>query len=129
MSSIPAAMFAALGLGACALVATIGQKPNVTPEANAGAVQGMIAVRDAESNTWRAATAQEAAQLSAGAARKTGTTLIVRRADGSKSARLDDSHMIYTTVSRDAQGRWVQACAMDHDHAAHAPITVAREVR
>ena len=129
MSYVPTAVIAALGLGACALMATSQHGPDEQPQANASVVQGMTAVRDAESNTWRAATPEEAARLGSGVVPKVGATLIVRRADGSKSARLDDSHMVYTTVSRDTQGRWVQACSMNHDHAAHSPVAAVREVQ
>ncbi|MEO1574507.1 MAG: hypothetical protein AAFU65_06055 [Pseudomonadota bacterium] len=131
MSSLTTAIAAVAGLGACAILATALNPSEVTPAAtdtSPTATQGAVVVRDAETGTLRAATAREAARYAVQGSSK-AETVALRRADGSLSARLDDSHMIYTTVTRNADGEWVESCGMDHDHSTHQAPTVEREVR
>lgn len=131
MNNLKTALVAVTGLGACAVLAGamhLGNETASQPEAAYAVTQGAVVVRDAETGTLRAATAREAARYAVQGSSKSEAVMI-RRANGSLSARLDDSHMIYTTVSRNADGEWVESCGMDHDHSVHTAPNVGREVR
>lgn len=117
------------GIGAFALLAatqysTDAQADNV-PTANTHGVQGMTVVRDAETGALRAPNAREASRYalrdaSQSSVGQAGASRIERRADGSITARLDASHMMFSTVTRRADGSWERHCGMDHDHTTHA---------
>lgn len=129
MSSLTTAIAAVAGLGACAILATaLNPFEETSVQTAPTATQGAIVVRDAETGTLRAATAREAARYAIKGSSK-AEAVALRRADGSLSARLDDSHMIYTTVTRNADGEWVEQCGLDHDHSMHTASTAQREVR
>lgn len=134
MSSPISTVVAVSGLVACALFAASQGPSQENPAAAANAdnarayEQGMMVVRDAESGTLRAATPAEAARYSQRATPKAGGAVAIRRADGSISARLDESHMMFSTVTRRADGTWERQCGMNHDHSVHAAAP-AREVK
>ncbi|MFK8016567.1 MAG: hypothetical protein AB8G17_14130 [Gammaproteobacteria bacterium] len=116
-----------------AAVAGAGLMDSTAPEAVAPTVtQGMTVVIDKDSGAFRAPTAKEAAEFATSAPQAAAAATEIRRADGSKSMRLDDSYMTYSTVTRNADGTWTKQCGVDHDHAmAHstAGSTAARAVK
>lgn len=87
--------------------------------------QGMVTVIDSDSGTLRAPTAAEAARYASSNRAPATDAVVLRRADGSESIKLDDSHMIFTTVTRNADGTWAEHCGLEHDHTAHTPATKA----
>lgn len=101
-------------LALCALAGTAGAQ--ALPESN-----GMRVVRDPVTGRLRAPTAEEfkamqaqeaARQRAAGVqpAAARAPINVVRRADGSSSARLDESTMTYSVVTRAADGKFTEHC-------------------
>ena len=112
-----AALMAALMTAAFALPAAAG----------AAGQEGMVVVRDAQTGQLRAATPAEIKALhEQGAAlrqAKPATELAVRGADGTLRKSLGESGMVFSVVTRDAEGKLATQCLSGED-AAKAAATV-----
>lgn len=94
------------------------------PQATAGsATQGLTVVRDAESGELRAPTSAERQALHAatpaGAARPSQPT-VVTGSDGRLNARLGESRLVYSVVTRGPDGKLDQTCVQGADAAERA---------
>ena len=94
--------------------------------AGAAGQEGMIVVRDAQTGQLRAATPAEIKALhDQGLAlnpSKAAPDLAVRRDDGTLRKRLGESGMVFSVITRDADGKLVMQCA-GSEHAAEAATT------
>lgn len=122
-------------LGALALPACAFQQAATAPSAE----QGMVVVRDAATGQLRAPTPAEARALqprptaSAAAAAATPPKIVVGPG-GRRSVRLGERHMVYSVVTRDANGKLAQDCvhgtqAATNALAKPAPATKPEEQR
>lgn len=109
-----------------------------TGAGTSAAGQGAVVVRDAESGQVRAPTAAEmralqpAASASAKSSASQARPAIVTGPGGRRSVRLDERHMVYSVVTRSAEGRHGAHCvtgkhAADHALSAPAPTTMPEE--
>ncbi|MEM6638844.1 MAG: hypothetical protein AAF610_02990 [Pseudomonadota bacterium] len=124
-------LVATAGCGLYLYISGTDQQTDARSVTQSTAAQHAVVVRDTESGELRAATAREAARYATANQRKQASYAgtVLTRADGSRSARLGAEHVIYTTVTRNEDGEWVQECGLDHDHAVHANVMPAPEVR
>lgn len=113
---------AALLLSACAQQSVARQ----TAPAQAGSQQGMVVVRDADTGALRAPTPAEAAALRprasapATAAAAPAPKMLVGPG-GRRSVQLGERHMVYSVVTRDADGKLAGQCLHGAHRAADAP--------
>lgn len=88
--------------------------------------QGMVVVRDAETGELRAPTPTEARALhprtgaSAAAAAAPAPKMVIGPG-GRRSVQLGERHMVYSVVTRDADGKLVEQC-VDGAHAAERAV-------
>lgn len=83
--------------------------------------QGMVVVRDAETGELRAPTPTEARALhprtnASAAAAAAPAPKMVTGPGGRRSVKLGERHMVYSVVSRDADGKLAEQCV----HGVHA---------
>ncbi len=90
---------------------------------------GMAVVRDADTGELRAATGAEIRALQ-GPQSKTATPVetpqAVTRPDGTRSARLGERGMVYSTVTRAPDGSMTQRCIEGESAAVHAAHSQAK---
>lgn len=100
--------------------------------------QGVVVVRDAETGQVRAPTAAEMRSLQApptAAARSSAARVqsgIVAGPGGRRSVQLDERHMVYSVLTRDAGGKHGEQCVKGPDAAQQAlsgPATESKEHR
>ena len=108
-----------LSLTALALPAAAFQQAPAAPAPSAE--QGAVVVRDAETGQLRAPTPLEARALrprtsSAAAAAAGPAPRMVVGPGGRRSVRLGERHMVYSVVTRDADGKLTDQCV----HGTHA---------
>ncbi len=111
-----------LSLTALALPAAAFQQALAAPPPSAE--QGAVVVRDAETGQLRAPTPLEARALrprtsSAAAAAGPAPRMVVGPG-GRRSARLGERHMVYSLVTRDADGKLTDQCVHGTDAAGQA---------
>ncbi len=85
--------------------------------------EGMAVVRDADTGQLRAATGAEIRALQGPQQRRQSLSPQAKptvRADGTRSALVGERGMVYSTVTRAADGTLVQRCAEGETAAAHA---------
>jgi hypothetical protein len=114
-----------LPLAALAVPPSFAQEAKVAPPAHDAASQeGLVVVRDAETGELRAPTPEEFRALrsrpsasAAAAATAPAAPRMIIGADGRRTVNLDERHMVYSVVTRDADGKLTdQQCV----HGAHA---------
>lgn len=107
---------AALAFPACAQQAAPQQAPSQ---------QGMVVVRDAETGELRAPTADEARALhprtnASAAGVAAPAPKMVTGPGGRRSVQLGERHMVYTVVTRGADGKLEEQCVHGASAAEHA---------
>jgi len=113
-----------------------GAQASQTPQSGAEplgtAQQGMIVVRDAQTGQLRAPTAAEARALAPSpamsAAMRATPPALVARPDGSKQVKLGERGLVYSVVTRGADGKLHDQCvqgAAAAEKAVHAPASAA----
>ena len=114
-------------------LAASAQEPSGAPHANT-AQSGMVVVRDAQTGQLRAPTAAEmralapASTASAAMAAPSQPT-VVTHPGGSKQVKLGERSLVYSVVTRDADGKLHDQCvqgAAAADKALHAPASAQR---
>lgn len=95
--------------------------------------QGMIVVRDAQTGQLRAPTAAESRALSPApamsAAMRATPPALVAHPNGAKQVRLGERSLVYSVVTRDADGKLHDQCvqgAAAAEKAVHAPASAQR---
>ena len=121
-------------LVASALAALCAATAMALPQAHAAGQQAMVVVRDAQTGELRAPTADEARALhgSATLQRKApGQHVETVGPGGSRKVHLGKSALVYSVVTKNADGTLAEHC-VSGEHAAHAAIshpTPAKELR
>lgn len=87
--------------------------------------QGMVVVRDADTGELRAPTPAEARALHPGtsasaAAAAAPAPKMVTGPGGRRSVKLGERHMVYSVVTRGADGKLAEQCVHGADAASHA---------
>ena len=96
-----------------------------TPPAAAAGQQGMVVARDPQTGELRLPTAAEMKEL---AAQRPATLappaapLVIKRSDGTRQVRLGDKGLVFSVVTRDANGKIAQQCVTG-EHAADAALS------
>ena len=133
LAVLPCAAFcASLPLAASAQEQSAGAQSGTThaPAAQPGMAQsGMIVVRDAQTGQLRAPTAAESRALSPAPTASAAMTAparptMVTHPGGSKQVKLGERSLVYSVVTRDADGKLHDQCvqgAAAADKALHAP--------
>ena len=98
------------------------------PGASARQAGGSVVVRDAVTGEMRAPTAAELRALRPPPAPGTAATPVqtpktVTRPDGTRSVTLGEGGMVYSVVTRDADGKVKERCVHGHDAARDAVTT------
>lgn len=129
LKSMSILSLAALALPACAqqTVAqqTVAQQaaPQQAESRQAGSQQGMVVVRDADTGALRAPTPAEAralhprASASVAGAAEPAPKMVVGPG-GRRSVQLGERHMVYSVVTRDADGKLTEQCVQGAHKAA-----------
>ncbi|CAN7474208.1 post-PEP-CTERM-1 domain-containing protein [Massilia sp. LjRoot122] len=109
-----------LPLAALALPACAAQETPTAPSQ-----QGMVVVRDADTGELRAPTPAEAQALHPGtsasaAAAAAPAPKMVTGPGGRRSVKLGQRHMVYSVVTRGADGKLAEQCVHGADAAKHA---------
>jgi hypothetical protein len=123
-------LIAALPLAAVFAAALLQMAP-----ASAAGQEGMVVARDPQTGQLRAPTA---AEMQALAAQRPATLAppappkVIKRADGSRQARVGETGMVYAVVTRDADGHLAQQCVQGEPAASAAlarPAAIQHEER
>lgn len=125
-------LFAALPLAAICAVALMQ-----APHARAAGQDGMVVVRDAQTGQLRAPTADEMTALTqtrSGAikAQPPLSSLVVQNPNGSRSLRMGERGLVYSVVTRGADGKLEEQCLQGEQAAAKAlaqPVRQNKEPR
>lgn len=115
-----------------ALCASAWAAPQAAAQAAAGsATQGLTVVRDAESGELRAPTSAERQALHAASpasAARPSQPAVVTGPDGRLNARLGESRLVYSVVTRGPDGKLDQTCvqgAHAAERAVHGEVSAA----
>ena len=133
LAVLPCAAFCAgLPLAAAAQEQAQAQQSGTQPPGTAQS--GMIVVRDAQTGQLRAPTAAEARALAPSpeksAAMRATPPALVARPDGSKQVKLGERGLVYSVVTRGADGKLHEQCvqgAAAAEKAVKAPASAAHE--